>query len=56
MKYGGIYGFVPLCDTGETGLVNAKEQGKYALAKGTPNVTLVSDAKSGVEMIGWLVR
>lgn len=41
LKYGGIYGFVPLCsgDSGHTLLAGAREQGHYERASSTRNVT-----------------
>lgn len=56
LKYGGIYAFVPLCDKGETFLVNARKTGKYDLAKKTAGVTLSEEKKSPAEMVEWLVK
>jgi hypothetical protein len=44
LKYGGIYGFVPLFDTGQTLISNARESGAIERARKTPSVTL--DMKS----------
>jgi hypothetical protein len=36
LKYGGVYGLVPLCDKGESRLVNARKTGRFALAANGP--------------------
>ena len=40
LKYGGVYGFVPLCAAGEPRIVNAKTGGRWELAARTKGVTL----------------
>jgi dienelactone hydrolase len=56
LKYGGIYGFVPLCDTGRTLVVNARQTGTYELAKKTQGVTLEEKARPAKEMVEWVTK
>ena len=56
LKYGGIYAFVPLCEKGDTLLVNARKTGKFDLAKKTQGVTLSEEKKSGKELAEWIVK
>lgn len=55
-KYGGIYGFVPLCNTGETLLINAQKTGPWELAAKTPGVTLKHDGAAAEAMVQWLLK
>ena len=55
VKYGGIYGFVPLCTHGETALFNAPKGGTIARARKTPGVHIRHDG-SIETMIDWLAK
>ncbi len=55
LKYGGIYGFVPLCLTGETILFDARKTG-HPLAGRTPNVSLQLRKVQPEEMVRWVMR
>jgi len=50
LKYGGLYGFVPLCDSGRTTLLNARKAGTFDRAAGVKGVTL-SVERSGAEAV-----
>ena len=56
LKYGGIYGLVPLCDKGETRLVNARRTGKFALAGKARTVTLTEAKETPAALVEWLVK
>jgi dienelactone hydrolase len=56
LKYGGIYGFVPLCTSGATILYNAPKGGQRDLAAQTQGVTLQDAAAKPEEMTAWLLR
>ena len=50
LKYGGIYGFVPLCDSGRTTLLNARKAGTFDRAAAAKGVTLV-EGESGADAV-----
>ena len=56
LKYGGIYGFVPLCDFGQTLITNAREAGSYDRAKQTANVSLEPAARDGKQLAEWVAE
>jgi hypothetical protein len=56
LKYGGIYAFVPLCEKGETMLVNARKTGKFDLAKKSAGVTLSEEKKSPEDLAAWVAK
>jgi hypothetical protein len=56
LKYGGIYGFVPLCAHGETRITNAKKGGQWDLAAKTKGVTLEEKKVEPGELVEWLMK
>ncbi len=54
LKYGGIYGFIPLCQA-ETAVFDARKTG-HPLAARTPGVTLRPEKAGPEEMVRWLMR
>jgi dienelactone hydrolase len=56
LKYGGIYGFVPLCTNGSTLLVNARETGAIELARKTPHVVVEAQPRAANYMTDWLTQ
>jgi hypothetical protein len=56
LKYGGIYGFVPLCTSGRTLLCNARQSGRFELAKRTPNVAIEMNTRDAGAMLDWLTE
>jgi hypothetical protein len=56
LKYGGIYGFVPLCTSGETRAVNAKKGGQWDLGAKTKGVTLEEKEAETSDLVEWLVK
>lgn len=56
LKYGGIYSFVPLCNTGSSQLVNCRKTGKFELAKMTEGVTLAEEKKPTAALVEWIVK
>lgn len=56
LKYGGIYGLVPLCDNGESRLANARKAGRFALAAKTEGVTLSEEREVATALARWLVK
>ena len=56
VKYGGIYGFVPLCDSGSTLLCNARETGRLDRAKKTANVIIRTEPRDAAAMVDWLLE
>ena len=56
LKYGGIYGIVPLCTSGETLLTHAKRGGKWELAAGTKGVTIKEEAGEPGQLVEWVAK
>ena len=57
LKYGGIYGIVPLCETGETLIYNARETGDaIKRARKTPGVTLDPGTRSAERLVQFVVE
>lgn len=56
LKYGGIYGVVPLCTSGETLLTHAKRGGKWELAAGTKGVTMHEEAGEAGQLVEWVAK
>jgi hypothetical protein len=55
LKYGGIYGVVPLCTAGPTLLCNTSDTGRIDLARHVPQVTIRPDGADAAAMAEWLV-
>jgi hypothetical protein len=55
LKYGGIYGFVPLCKTGSILLCNARQSGRIDLAKATLHVAVDSNSRAPAAMVDWIL-
>lgn len=57
LKYGGIYGFAPLCsaDSGQTRLAGARQQGHYERAAASKNVSLRKEPLDVAEVIDHLI-
>jgi dienelactone hydrolase len=51
LKYGGIYGFVPVCDAGETMLYGVRQTGMFERAKATRHVALSTGAMNTAEWV-----
>jgi dienelactone hydrolase len=56
LKYGGIYGFVPLFGAGEARLSNGRRTGAFSLAQKVPGVTFDKGEASAAELAEWLVK
>lgn len=56
LKYGGIYGVVPLVEKGEVLLSGARKAGSYELATKVKGVTVEEATKSTGELVEWLVK
>jgi hypothetical protein len=56
LKYGGIYGFAPLCETGQTLICNARETGSIDRARKTSNVTIDPNARDADQLMRWIVE
>jgi hypothetical protein len=56
LKYGGIYGFVPLLTSsgGPTLICNARETGAIEQARKTPNVTIETRSRDATELAAWI--
>jgi len=55
LKYGGIYGFVPLFPSaGATLICNAREAGSIERARKTPNVTIETQPRDATELAAWI--
>jgi hypothetical protein len=54
LKYGGVYGFTPLCDSGETLIINAPPA-KGASRK-SPHVTIETEPRDRGKLIEWIVE
>lgn len=54
LKYGGIAGFIPLCDSGHTLIVKLMKSATSGRAQVTEGVTLGASASSPVDLIDWL--
>ena len=55
LKYGGIYGFVPLCKTGSMLLCNARESGRVDLARATSHITIDREPRAPSALVDWIV-
>ena len=55
-KYGGIYGFVPLCDSGQTLIVAAPNTGSIERAGKTANVTIGPQTRDANQLTQWVVE
>jgi dienelactone hydrolase len=56
LKYGGIYGFVPLCTTGQTLIHNARKTSKWELASKVPGVSLETTRRESGAVMQWLME
>jgi hypothetical protein len=56
LKYGGIYGFVPLCLAGETRLYHCRKAGFFDLATRTTGVSLEEAKASPVQLVQDLLK
>lgn len=54
LKYGGIYGFVPLMNGRSTLLTGAREAGKVDLARGTAGVVLEKESGGVARLVGFV--
>jgi len=55
LKYGGIQGLIPLCDSGHTLIVNAMKSAASGRAQATASVTLGGHAPTPKELSDWLL-
>jgi hypothetical protein len=51
LKYGGIYGFVPLCDSGVTTIFNARKTGDFDLAARTKGVKMTAEKVAAEDLL-----
>ncbi len=56
LKYGGIYGFVPLCDFGRTTMFNARKTGTFDRAAAVKGVTLNVEKSGAEELVAEIGR
>jgi hypothetical protein len=54
LKYGGIQGFVPLCDSGRTLIINATKSPASGRAQASKHVTFGKNSSTPTELIDWL--
>jgi hypothetical protein len=55
LKYGGIQGFIPLCDSGHTLLVNTMKSPASGRAQATAGVTFGSNMSTPKDLTDWLL-
>jgi hypothetical protein len=56
LKYGGIYGFVPLCTSGESLLFGARQTGKFDSLERTERLKLHEKSASTLELVDGLLK
>jgi dienelactone hydrolase len=56
LKYGGIYGFVPLFGPGDALLTSARKAGRFDPAAKVTGVTLEEAGRSDADLAAWLVK
>ena len=56
IKYGGVCGFIPLCDSGQTLITGMKKSATPGRAARTRTVTLRDESLGTAEMLDWLVQ
>jgi hypothetical protein len=56
IKYGGIYGFVPLCESGQTLICNARDTGAIERARETPNVTIDPNPRDAEQLMQFIAE
>lgn len=56
LKYGGIYGFVPLIGHGETLISNARDAGSIERARKTPKITIEPKPRDAEQLMQWLTE
>jgi hypothetical protein len=55
LKYGGILGFVPLCNSGATLLCNARMSGNTDRPTRTPGVTIDPQPRDNSKLVDWIL-
>jgi dienelactone hydrolase len=56
LKYGGIYGVVPLCANHQTLLCGARKTGRFELARRTPGVDIETESRDVPALVRWLLQ
>ncbi len=56
LKYGGVRGFLPLCEKGQTLVAGAKKPANSDVAKLAESVTVSEDAKSPMALLEWVAK